>query len=106
MDNNLQTVATASDWRAIVAAWRNAAVAYRAHPYCSAHPSASEYDDLQRDADKLHDAEAFALDAVMDSPVPDHTALIEKLEIIKAEFGNDDYYMDRVIADVRRLGGI
>ncbi len=108
--NSLQAESVSANppvsWHATVAAWRDAVVAYGAHPYCSACPGAPDYGALERDAEGLQDAEVRALEAVMNMPAPDHAALVEKLEIIKAEFGNDNHCIDRVIADVRRLGSL
>ena len=67
-------------WRSAVSTWHEAKATFGHH----------------------EEPEARALDAVMDVVAPDHAAMIEKLEIIKAEL-SDDYYIDSLIADARHL---
>lgn len=96
--------APSTEWRLAVSKWRGMVATYSAHPYCSATTDTPDYARLEQEAAILSDKESFALDGVMETRAPNHAALIEKLEIIKAELG-DDFYIDCLIADVRKLMG-
>lgn len=108
--NSLQAESVSANppvsWQAAVTTWRAAIDAYANHPYPRATTQDPNHDALEREAGVLSDIEARALDAVIDMPAPDHAALVEKLKIIRSEFSNDDFYMDKLIADVQRLGDL
>lgn len=93
------------EWAHKVAAYRAARAAEEAHPYARTTPNDPEYPRVEAE----HGAVLFTLcrtiDAVMECPVPDHAALVEKLEIMVKEF-DPEGFTDCILADVRRLGGM
>ncbi|MBV2149549.1 hypothetical protein KRZ98_14850 [Sphingobium sp. AS12] len=89
-------------WDSLVADYRAATSVMNAHPYGSTCPSHPDYETLDADHDQYLCRAARSLDAVMEYPVTDNRMLAEKMEIMVAEFGGDNF-VSSILADARRL---
>lgn len=91
-------------WEAAAADYQAALSAETAHPFGHTLRSHPEFERINAEHDVIMATRCRSLDTVMECPVPDHAALVEKLEIMVKEF-DPEGFTDCIIADVRSLGG-
>jgi hypothetical protein len=91
-------------WNTRKAAWYQARDACNSHPYGSTSPVPPDYEKLDAENSALLRLDEAALKEFVATPTPDHSALIEKIQILGVE-GLADEHLDNLIADVRALEG-
>lgn len=91
-----------AQWGGLVTQYRRDTAALNNHPYGSTCPSHPDYEALDAEHDQYLCRAARSLDAVMEYPVIDNRMLAEKMEIMVAEFGGDNF-VSSIRDDARRL---
>lgn len=97
-------IAPAIGWDHALAAYRGAQAEWVAHPYARTLPTSPDYRRLQAEEEGIADRAIEALHLVLRTPVPDHAAFVEKMDVYGREFEDmSDGYFAHLIADARRL---
>jgi hypothetical protein len=105
MQASIFDISPRARWERALATYRRHNAEWAAHPYGRTLPSSPDYERLEAEEATIADRVAEARDRVLRTAVPDHAALVEKLELAAQDFGDDiaDEYFFHLIADARRL---
>ncbi len=91
-------------WDLALATYRRLQAEWAAHPYGRTAPGSPDYERLEAEEGVIADRASQALGVVLRTAVPDHAALVEKMEVFEREFGPDlDGHFAHLLADARRL---
>lgn len=91
-------------WQDIVSVYRDLTAKTNAHPYGRTCPTDPAYQALAGEHSNLLTAQCTTLRRLLNTRTPNHAALLDKLDLIEAEYDIPDGIIGHLRADVARLG--